>query len=166
MADRKRWVIIAFGVCILLVFLGIGAILVVTAWVQQNVEVSARSETEAEREFAAVRSRYGSRKPLLELVDGRPAFSSEHSAADAPAGRRLTTLHVLAWDADEERLASLGVPFWLLRLKSDPIRFSAYASGFDDEAVRLSPEDIERYGPGIVLDTTIPKGGRLLLWAE
>ena len=166
MANRKRWVIIAFGVCVLLVFIGIGAILAVTAWVQQNVEVTPRSATEADREFAAVRSRFGTRKPLLEVVDGRPAYTSERSPAATTDGQSLQTLHVLAWDADEERLASLGIPFWLLRMKSDPIRFSAYASGFDDEGVTLRPEDIERYGPGIVLDTTIPKGGRLLLWAE
>jgi hypothetical protein len=155
-----------YGLSVLLEVTAIGALLAVTAWVQQNVEVTPRSESEAEREFAAVRSRFGERKPLLELVDGRPAFSSEHSTATRDENRRLNTLHVLAWDADEERLASLGIPFWLLHLKSDPIRFSAYASGFDDRGVTLRPEDIERYGPGIVLDTTIPKGGRILLWAD
>ena len=166
MANRKRWVIIAFGVCVLLVCIGIGALLAVTAWVQQNVEVTPRSATEADRDFAAVRSRFGTRQPLLELVDGRPAFSSEHTPGSPDERRRLQTLHVLAWDADDERLATLGIPFWLLHLKSDPIRFSSYASGFDDHGVTLRPNDIERYGPGIVLDTTIPQGGRLLLWAE
>ena len=166
MADRKRWVLVAFGVCVLLVFVGIGALLAVTAWVQQNVEVTPRSATEAEREFTEVRTRFGARKPLLELVDGRPVFSSEHAPAGTDQERRLRTLHVLAWDAEDERLASLGIPFWFLHLKSDPIRFSAYASGFDDKGVTLRPEDIERYGPGIVLDTRIPQGGRLLLWAD
>jgi hypothetical protein len=166
MADRKRWVIIAFGVAVVLVFVGIGAIIAVTAWVQQNLDVQPRTAVEADREFDAVRERFPGRKPLLELVDGRPAFTAEHTTAPAAAGPRLQTLHVLAWDGKDERLAKIGLPFWFLRLKSDPIRFSAYASGFDDEGVTLRPEDIERYGPGIILDTTIPEGGRLLLWAE
>jgi hypothetical protein len=156
MANRRRWVIIAFGVAIVLVFVGIGAIIAVTAWVQQNLEVTPRSAAEAEHEFALVRERFGERQPLLEMVDGRPAFTGEHAAA----------LHVLAWDGDDQRLARIGVPFWFLRLKSGPIRFSAYASGFDDRGVALRPEDIDRYGPGIVLDATIPEGGRVLLWAE
>lgn len=166
MASRKRWVIIAFGVAVVLVFVGIGAIIAVTAWVQQNLDVTPRSATEADHEFEAVLQRFPGRKPLLEIVDGRPAFTSEHTAPIAAGGQGLHTLQVLAWDADDERLAKIGIPFWFLRLKSDPIRFSAYASGFDDKGVTLRPEDIERYGPGIILDTTIPEGGRLLLWAE
>jgi hypothetical protein len=165
-ANRKRWIIIAFGIGILLVFVGIGAIIAVTAWVQQNLTVTPLSQADAERQFEVVRQRFGERKPLVELVDGRPVFSTDTTTAATGDPPRLQTLHVLAWDADDEQLATLGIPFWLLRLKSDPIRFSAYASGFDDEGMTLRPEDIERYGPGIVLDTTIPNGGRLLLWAE
>jgi hypothetical protein len=73
---------------------------------------------------------------------------------------------VLVWDPRENRLVSVAIPFWLLRLKSGPIEFSAYASGWDDDRVDLRPEEIERYGPGIILDTTSPKGERVLLWAE
>ena len=60
----------------------------------------------------------------------------------------------------------VDVPFWLLRLKSGPIAFSSYASGFDDRRVRLRVEDIERRGPGIVLDVAEPNEGRVLIWAE
>ncbi|MCA1584816.1 MAG: hypothetical protein LC791_08610 [Acidobacteria bacterium] len=76
------------------------------------------------------------------------------------------TLHVLAWDPDEERLARISLPFWLLRMKSTPIELAAYASGLDDEGVELSAEDIEKYGPGIVLDHTTSSGERVLFWAQ
>ena len=66
----------------------------------------------------------------------------------------------------KRKSCALRLPFWLLRLKSDPIRFSAYASGFDDEASTCRPEDIEKYGPGIILDGTSPEGERVLLWAQ
>jgi hypothetical protein len=39
MAKRRRWVIVAFGVVVLVVFVGIGAIIAITAWFQQNLEV-------------------------------------------------------------------------------------------------------------------------------
>ena len=61
---------------------------------------------------------------------------------------------------------SLSIPFWVLRLKTTPIQFSSYASGFDENGVKLRPEDIERHGAGIILDTNTPKGERVLLWAQ
>ena len=51
-------------------------------------------------------------------------------------------------------------------MKSDPIQFSAYASGLDEEGVSLRPEDIEKYGPGIILDTRTRDGERVLVWAQ
>ncbi|PHY08817.1 MAG: hypothetical protein CK533_13255 [Acidobacterium sp.] len=47
-----------------------------------------------------------------------------------------------------------------------PFAFSSYANGFDDRQVKLRVEDIERRGPGIVLDLQQPREGRVLIWAE
>jgi hypothetical protein len=163
-ATRRRWVLIAFGVAILIVFIGIGAIIGVTAWFQQNLQVDTRTAGDAEQEFAAVRREFAGRLPLLEMRDGRPQYTAEHDKA-AAASAPLETLHVLAWDPEHERLARFSVPFWLLRLKSQPFRFGAYASGLDDR-VDLRPADIERYGSGIILDTETRSGERVLLWTQ
>lgn len=165
MSKRRTWLWIIFGVCIVLVFLGIGAIVATTAWVQQNLTVTEATEDNAEQEFDAVRTRYAGRPPLLELRDGKPAYTGGAAPASDSA-KPLDYLHVLVWDPDERKLASFSLPFWLLRLKTGPIEFSSYASGMDDAGVRLSPEDIEKHGPGIILDTTSRKGERILLWAE
>ncbi len=165
MAPRRRWVPIAFGIAVLLVFIGIGAIIAVTAWFQQNLQVETRSPQDAQTEFDAVRKQFGDRPPLLEMRNGRPGYTVEHAKAPTGSGARLETLYVLAWDPDDERLARFSLPFWLLRMKSDPIRLSAYAAGMDDRA-DLRPEDIERYGPGIILDTGPGSGERVLLWAQ
>jgi hypothetical protein len=166
MKKRRNWLWILFGVFIVLVFLGIGAIVATTAWVQQNLSVSERTEADAQREFDAVRARYTSRPPLLDLRNGRPVYTGGNAPAPQPNPAPVDRLHVLAWDPDEGRLASFSIPFWLLRLKSGPIEFSSYASGMDDEGVDLRPEDIERHGPGIILDTTSRSGERVLLWAQ
>jgi hypothetical protein len=63
-------------------------------------------------------------------------------------------------------MVRMNVPFWLLRLKSGPIAFSSYAANFDDERLRLSVEDLERRGPGIVVDFDDPREGRVLIWTE
>ena len=75
-------------------------------------------------------------------------------------------MHVLAWDADEGRMARFDIPFWFLRLKETPIRFGTYASGLDELNVSLTASEIERYGPGIIVD--ISRAGRdsALLWVE
>ena len=165
MATRRRWVLIAFGVVILIVFIGIGAIFAVTAWVQQNLQVDKRSPEDAEQQFAAVLKEFEGRTPLLEMHDGHPRIAANHDRQTAESPGRLETLYVLAWDADEEHLARFSVPFWLVRMKSEPFRVSAYASGLDDR-IQLRAEDIEKYGPGIILDTKTPSGNRVLLWAR
>jgi hypothetical protein len=133
--------------------------------VQQNLRVDTRSAGDAEQEFATVRREFEGRSPLLEMRDGRPQFTADHDKLAATSPTRLETLYVLAWDSDEERLARFSVPFWLIRMKSEPFRVSAYASGLDDR-IALRVEDIEKYGRGIILDTTSPSGDRVLLWAR
>jgi hypothetical protein len=166
MSKRRTWLWIIFGVCFVVVLLGIGAIVATTAWVQQNLTLTDTTEDSAQKEFEAVRARYASRPPLLELRDGRPAYTGGVAPASQGTPASLEHLHVLVWDPDEGKLASLAIPFWLLRLKTGPIEFSSYASGMDDDGIHVSPEDIEKHGPGIILDTTTRKGERVLLWAQ
>lgn len=166
MKKRRNWLLVVFGVLVLVVFVGIGVVIAVAAWFQQNLEVQNNtSERDAETAFVEVRQKFNTRVPLLELRNGRPAYAAGRPP-DSGSRTSLTTLHVLAWDPDDEELARVAVPFWLLRLKSEPIEFSGYASGLDDNGVDLRVEDIERYGPGIILDTKTPGGGRVLLWAQ
>jgi hypothetical protein len=168
---RRRWVPIVFGVAVLLVFIGIGAAIAITAWFQQNVQVETRPASEATSEFEAIRKRFEGRPALLQIRDGRPEYALSREAREArgqskDSTARLETLHVLAWDERDGQLARVSLPFWVLRMKSDPIRLGSYASGLDDGGVDLRPSDIEQYGPGIILDTGVPAGGRVLVWAQ
>jgi hypothetical protein len=51
-------------------------------------------------------------------------------------------------------------------MKPGRFQFSSYADGFDDDELNMSVEDLERHGPGIVLDTTSRNGERVLVWAQ
>ena len=102
--------------------------------------------------------------PLLE-VHGTSAPRSSPPPTDAPR-TSLTTLHVLAWDAHDEQLARFEIPFWFLRLKEGPIRFGTYASGLDELKITLTAAEIERYGPGIIMDISREGRDRALLWVE
>jgi hypothetical protein len=161
-----RWAQVLIGVAIVAVFLGIGAIIAVTAWVSQNVVVNSSNAQQADDEFEKVRQRFKGQQPLLEMKDGVPHYVGARAEASPSEPRQLTTLHILAWDANEEKIANVSVPWWVLRLKSGPIRFSSYASGFDDGGVKITPQDIEKHGPGIIMDATGRHSERVLLWAE
>ena len=159
-----RWAQVLIGVAIVGVFLAIGAIIAVTAYFSQNVVVNSSNAREADDEFDKIKQRFKGQAPLVEMRDGVAVRSNTRTPATTEG--RLTTLHILAWDSREEKLAAVNVPWWVLRLKSGPIRFSSYTSGLDDDGVRLTPEDIERGGPGIILEATGRRGERVLLWAE
>lgn len=159
----RRWVPILFGVAVFLVFLAIGAGVVGYSWMREHVAIETVTTSGADTAFAEVRRRFASKPPLLE-IQGRSVAQRNPPAADA-ARTALTTLHVLAWDEREEKLARIDVPFWLIRLKETPIQFGTYATGLDNLRISLTAADLERYGPGIILD--LDDGGeRALLWVE
>ena len=160
-----RWAQVLIGIGIVGVFLGIGAIIAVTAWFSQNLNVRPSTAENARMEFDKVRQQFGGKPPLLEYKDGRPHYVAGRTSAPA-SQQQLQTLHVLVWDPKDDELATVNIPWWVVRMKSGPIEFSSYTSGFDDEGINLRPDDIEKYGPGIILEIPAPSGARVLLWAQ
>jgi hypothetical protein len=165
-APKKRnWIAIVLGVLLLFGILGVGCVVITVSWFRQNLSVTGTSEEAAMQQLDEVRSRFPGQQPLIQLVDGRPQLATER-ATEAPTQTTLSTLHVIAFDTDEGHLVSFSLPFWLLRMKSGPIRISAYQQGWDDRGVSFRVEDIEKHGPGIIVDTTRPGEGRVIVWAE
>ena len=158
----RRWAPILFGVAVFVVFVILGAGVFGIAWVRDHLDMTPSSAADAEAAFDEVRQRYRHKAPLLELSEA--GARTNRPPDDAPR-TTLTTLHVLAFDADEGRLARFDLPFWFLRLKEGPIRFGTYASGLDGLRISLTAADLERYGPGIVVD--VGRGDeRALLWVN
>ena len=160
-----RWAQVLIGVGIVMVFLAIGGIIVATSFFAENVVIADSSARDADEAFEQVRQRFKGQPPLVEWSAGVSRRMRELPPESAPRAN-LQTLHILAWDDRESRLVTVTVPWWLVRMKSGPIRFSTYAAGLDDEGVRLRPEEIERLGPGIILEGTGPRGERVMLWTD
>jgi len=165
MTAKRKWLPIVGGIAVLVVFAGLGAAWFGISWFREHMEVTAASSDEATRAFDEVKAKFPGRAPLLEFSGGTPRVNIDTVDAGRPA-RSLTTLHVIAWDPDDRQLARFDIPFWFVRLKSGPIEFSTYASGFDKVGASLKVEDIERYGTGIIVDASMPRGERALIWAE
>lgn len=162
---KRSWIPIVIGVVVLIGFLAIGAIAITISWFRQNLVTSDATETSATEQFDAVRAKYPGQQPLIRLVDGQPQFDADR-AGQAPTSTPLTTLHVLAFDRDKGKVVTFSLPMWLLRMKSGPIRISAYQQGWDDRGVSFNIEDIEKHGPGIIVDATERRQGRALLWVD
>ena len=159
----RRWAPIIFGVAVFVVFVAISAAVFSVSWMREHLQVEAANGASAETAFAEVRQRFAAKAPLLELRGSTVARRNE-PATDAPR-TTLTQMHVLAWDPEEQELARFEIPFWLFRLKETPIRFGTFATGLDEMRISLTAAEIERYGPGIIVDVT-RDGKNVLLWVE
>ena len=142
-----RALVIGMTLCLAI---GLAGVLLFSRYVN-SVEADAGT---AEREFTILRARFTNRALL------------EYRGFEAPVVRRdpdaaiheLRTLHVLAYDADDGTLTRGAFPVGLLRTLTLGGRIRLMGAGFlggPDE--RLTLGDLERHGPGLVLDSG---GGR------
>jgi hypothetical protein len=162
---KKTWLWVILGVFVFFVMIAVGGIIVAVSMFRNSMSVNEFSEAEAMQQFEAVRNRYPGQQPLIQLVDGQPQYVADR-ASQGESTKPLSTVHIIAYDGDEGKVVTFSLPFWLLRMKSGPIRISAYQQGWDDHGVSFRVEDIEKYGPGIIVDATRPNEGRVLVWAE
>ena len=163
---KYTWIWIVLGVFVFLVFVAIGGIFVAVSFFRQNFSVSENiSQSSAESQFEAIRAKFPNQQPLIQMQDGRPQYVAER-ASEPGTGKPLSTMHIIAFDQDEGKVVNFSLPFWILRMKSGPIRISAYQQGWDDRGVSFRIEDIEKHGPGIIVDHKERDEGRVLIWAE
>ena len=163
---KRKWIPIVIGVLILCFVVAAGGIALMVWMVRQSMSITDMTEASAASEFDTVRAKFAGQQPLIRLVDGRPQYDEDRASKGTGQPGSLTTMHILAWDDDEGKLVSLAVPFWLLRLKSGPIRLSAYSGGWDDRGVSFRIEDLERHGPGLLMDVDEETEGRVLIWVD
>jgi len=164
---RRRWIPIVLGILFLLVCLAIGAGVVAFSMFRHNFDVQTTDAAEASSAFDEVHRRFASRPPLMEIRDGKPHRSRAAAPAEGPAVT-LERMRVLLWDPDDKRLARMTIPFWLLRMKTTPIRFRDYANDLENESEtdEVTIAELEAHGPGILIDHASPVGQRVLVWLE
>ncbi|HUF47133.1 MAG TPA: hypothetical protein VMM93_04895 [Vicinamibacterales bacterium] len=169
MASRKTWIwvlVAAFGLFVLAMtaVAGLGIY-----FVASNVSTGSSTGADALRTFDQVRGTFGDAQPLLELDrDEQPRATRRLS--DLPTStRKPTTLWILAWDPDEERLSKVSLPFWMLRLgrnKIDVRHRGRSGADFDLEDLDLDFGELERVGPLLVFDLRSNDGRRVMVWTE
>jgi hypothetical protein len=77
----------------------------------------------------------------------------------------VSTLHVRVWSPRYGTFVKLDLPFWMMRLTGNrPITLNA--GSLRQVTLTVTPEEIDRRGPGLVLNWSGRKGERLLVWTE
>ena len=167
MSKKTSWAVIIVAASAFVLIVGVGLVGVVGYVIYQQFAFQAKSATEmsADEEFAEIVAKFDGQKPYLVIRNGEPVVS------DAPAtapGRPVEALHIIVWDPDERKVIKLNMPFWLLRMtKGQPIKIS---SNDDPDAqpvtLQITADDLERRGPGLILDHKEASGERVLVWAQ
>ena len=158
MTTKRRYGRVLVGIA-LVALLAVG-VFGVFAW--QSISIETLAQDHAIARFERARSMFSGRPPILTASGGRlrPAVP--------PAGpvQRPTRFCVLAYRAPEGRLATVSLPFWFLTMKGPAVAYSLRDTGLDLDRLGVTPADLERYGPALVLDETRANGDRLLIWTE
>jgi hypothetical protein len=157
----KSRVLRALGIVALCGLAGI-AVFAMLVWRAVTVEDAPRAE--AERRIAIARAGLPSKAPLVELDENGRVRRAAHSS-DATA-RPIARLKVLAWRAAAQRLVSADTPFWFFKLKGPAARYALEGTGFDLDRLGLTPPDLERFGPGVIVDHASHGGDHLFVWTE
>ena len=156
------WVVVAiFAICVL----GVVAIAGTGYYFfSKHFDTKVTSPANASLEFERTKAQFIGQKPLIEL-DEHGNFL--HANTDRPAGtQRPQTLTILAFDSDDEKVVRVELPFWLLRLKGGGSRFDVGGGNVDLAKLRLTVEDLEKFGPTLILDQKDSNGSRVLIWSQ
>ena len=151
-------VIIGIAVCGVLLFAG-GLV-----WFFTNaLERSPANEATAETRFQELRDRFSGVTPIFVMGPNGPVLNRKPPPKRA-AGQ-LRSMHMLGWDCNDEELVRVTIPFWMIRMKPGDINVSS-SEGNRRVRLSLSADDLEGYGPTLLLDHTDEEGYHLVLWTE
>jgi hypothetical protein len=162
----------------LLIALGLGTVLVIVSIVGAVASFYWRchdsrpaSAATAEAEFLGLRARFADQRPLLDMRERRAREEGKVAGAVGP----LRWFHTVIFDTrGGQRLVHITVPYWFARRSAGHAGQFRWLGAltflddteFDPEAIRLSLDQIERHGPGLIVDHRHSSGGQFLAWVE
>ena len=125
--------------------------------------MQSASASDADRQFSEIRSAFSWSEPLVHIDANGAVTRRVQADSGAVRSRRLK---VLAYRADAARLVRADLPFWFVRLKGTAAQYALRDTGLDLNTLGISPVELERYGPLLILDQVRANGDRLLVWTE
>ncbi len=158
----RTWVKATLGGVALIVVALVALAATGAFFVLRHMEKRAGSESEAVKAIDTVEARFGLRPPLIEILDPQEADIRINRPVKASASP-VDTIHVISWKSETAELSRADIPLWLMRFSTVNI---ASQLGIAPEKFRLTVSDVERYGPGIVVDYGSQGASRVLVWVD
>ena len=163
----KKWVPIVVGIVIFVVLVGVGLIGSLVYFVRRDVKVQtddgrggAGRVRSARRRGWPARSRSSSCPPRT-----RTACRSSTASSRRTAPGRSRPCTSASGPRRQKKLARVDLPFWLMRLGGNK-PFTVNAGPLNDVTLHVTPEEIDRRGPGLIVLWTTSRDARLLVWTE
>jgi hypothetical protein len=165
MASKRTWWI-AIG-CGGLLFLAVAFFGIVAFVVMRSLDIKPASAESAEHEYAELRNRFQGKPALIEVDPNNLESLKVNRRPESTSAARVDRVQIFGWAPREKKVFRLALPLWLLRLKANGGAV-AWEWGQDVriENLNVTVEDIERQGPGLILDFEDRKGNRVLVWSE
>src|SRR6185295_12436439 len=168
MSTRKTWISVLIAAVVIVGVLAVSAVGGTAYFIYRHVHTQITPTESADRQFAEARARFAGQRPLIEIrKDDEPIVNRDVIPKTMPAAK-LDTLRVLAYDTRANKLVNVSIPMWLLRMAPSN-KFSFMKDNgidFDSDRVHLTMEDVERRGPGLLLDQADRRGSQVLVWTE
>jgi len=165
--NRRTWLSVALAALLVAGMLGLAVIGGSIYFVSRHIRTESIADAAAAERLNRARMRFAGQPALIELRDHDQVIVHR---PDPPStrGASLQVLKILVHDSGEGRLIDLEIPFWLLRLM--PRRHLSILSDagveLDAERLRVSVDDLDAYGPGVILDHRDSRGAQVLVWTE
>jgi len=162
---RSRAIVVA-AVFLAVLFLASGAAVWFVDWHSEAVPSSV-----ADAEFDQIRSRFAGQSALLDMATRQVERSRTAPSSPVP----LHTFHTVILDTrGGNRLVRTAVPYWLARRYArhdGEFRWLGELTFLDDtefdpEAIRLAFSEVQRQGPGVLVDYRHPTGGQFIAWVD
>ena len=165
---RKTWISVLIAAVIIVGLLAVTIVGGTAFFFYRHINTQFTPRENAEAQFAEARARFAGQQPLIEMRRGdEPVFHRE-LVTEGRSTARLETLRVLAYDPNARKLVRVSIPFWLIRMAPSK-NFSFLNNNgidFDSDRVRVTAADLERRGPGLILDEKDRHGALVLVWTE
>jgi len=170
MSTKKlpTWVSVLIAAVIIVGMLAVAAVGGAAFFIYRHVNTSFAPSETAQVEFTQARARFEGQQPLIEIRHDDDPIIHRELVKDTAERQKLETLRVLAYDRREGKLVRVSIPFWLLRMAPSKNLSFLNDNGIDvdSERVRLTLDDLERRGPGLLIDSKGRRGSLVLVWTE
>jgi len=162
---KRTWISIVIAGVIIVGVLAVAVVGGTAAFLYSHIHARVIGPEDANQAFTEARARFAGQQPLIELTHDDEAVIHRDQLGSR---REVVALHALVYDERARKLTHVDVPGWLLHFMSagGHLRLANLDMFGDDDQTKLTLDDLERHGPGLIMDVRRGHGSGLIVWTE